>query len=124
MGIRVLQEACLDSGFLQKVQRNRRFIFSVEYIIKKRNILVCQTKTEDHSLLQKSLFHCESEISLATLAFLSSFLIKIIQKFNFYKCCGEISAQFAHWGYFQGNATWLDIVGLNSSKTLWQDLAE
>lgn len=64
MGIRVLQEACLESGFLQKVQKNRRFIFSVEYIIKKRNIPVCQTKTKDHSLLQKSLFHCESEISL------------------------------------------------------------
>lgn len=78
MGIRVLQEACLESGFLQKVQRNRRFIFSVDYIIKNRNILVCQTKAEDHSLLQKSLFHCESEISLATLAYLSCFLIKII----------------------------------------------
>lgn len=108
----------------KSTEEQKVYIFCRIYNQKKRNILVCQTKTEDHSLLQKSLFHCESEISLATLAFLSSFLIKIIQKFNFYKCCGEISAQFAHWGYFQGNATWLDIVGLNSSKTLWQDLAE
>lgn len=42
-----------------------------------------QTKTEDNFLLQNSLFHSKSEISSVTLAYLQSFLIKIVMEIQF-----------------------------------------
>lgn len=71
-----------SSNCLKKVQ-NRRFLFSLEYVTKKRKILLCQTKTEDNFLLQNSLFHHRSEISLVTLAYLWAFFIKIVMEIQF-----------------------------------------
>lgn len=42
-----------------------------------------QTKTEDNFLLQNSLFDSKREISSVTLAYLLSFLIKIVMEIQF-----------------------------------------